>query len=67
MFVEVTGEKLVGGWGGFLPPPILNRVKFSNTFVFPGPEPPTINILYGWCGIYGQFGLCSVLLSVLLV
>ena len=66
MFVEVTGEKLVGG-RGLSPTPILNRVKFSNTFVFPGPEPPTINILYGWYGIYGQFGLCSVLLSVLLV
>ena len=26
MFVEVTGEKLVGG-GGLFAPPILNRVK----------------------------------------
>ena len=31
-FVEVTGEKLVGG-GGFLPPPpILNRVKGNNLY-----------------------------------
>ena len=29
---------------------------------FPDPEPPIINILYGWAGIYGQLGLCSVLL-----
>ena len=26
-FVEVTGEKLVGGGEPFWPPPILNRVK----------------------------------------
>ena len=31
----------------------------SNAFVFPGPEPPTINIQYEWSGIFGQFGLCS--------
>ena len=30
-FVEVTGEKLIGGWA-FLPSPILNRVK-GNKFV----------------------------------
>ena len=29
MFVEVTQEKLVGG-GGFLFPPILNRVKIED-------------------------------------
>ena len=29
-FVEVTGEKLVGGRGAFLPP-ILNRVKTKST------------------------------------
>ena len=26
---------------------------------FPDPEPPTINIQYGWSGIFGQLGLCS--------
>ena len=38
-------------------------IKFSNTFVFPDPEPPIIDILYG---VYGQFLLCSVLFSVLI-
>ena len=33
-------------------------IKFNNKFVFPDPEPPIINILYGWPGIYGQFLLC---------
>ena len=36
-----------------------SSVKFSNAFVFPDPEPPIINTLYGWSGIYGQLGLCS--------
>ena len=35
-------------------------IKFNNKFVFPDPEPPIINILYGWSGIYGQFLLCLV-------
>ena len=30
----------------------------SNTFVFPDPEPPIINIQYEWSGSFGQFGLC---------
>ena len=30
-------------------------IKFNNTFVFPDPEAPIINILYGLFGIYGQF------------
>ena len=38
-------------------------VKFVNAFVFPDPQPPIINILYGWSGIYGYFKLCSVLFS----
>ena len=38
-------------------------IKFNNTIVFPGPEPPIINILYRWSGIYGQFLLCLVLFS----
>ena len=25
--------------------------SLSNAFVFPDPEPPNINILYGWSGI----------------
>ena len=29
--------------------------KFNNTFVFPDPESPIINILYGLSGMYGQF------------
>ena len=36
-------------------------IKFNNKFVFPDPEPPIINILYGWSGIYGQFLLCMIL------
>ena len=32
-------------------------INFSNAFVFPDPEPPVINILYGWSGMYGQLGL----------
>ena len=39
-------------------------IKFNNKFVFPDPEPPIINILYGWSEIYGQFLLCSVLFSL---
>ena len=39
-------------------------IKFNNTFVFPDPEPPIINILYGWSRIYGQFLLCLVLFSL---
>ena len=31
-------------------------IKFNNAFVFPDPEPPIINILYG---IYGYFKLCE--------
>ena len=38
-------------------------IKF-NKFVFPDPEPPIINILYGWSGIYDQFLLCLVLFSL---
>ena len=32
-------------------------VRVNDEFVFPDPEPPIINILYGWSGICGQFGL----------
>ena len=37
----------------------LNVSKFSNAFVFPDPEPPIINILYGWSRLYGHFRLWS--------
>ena len=33
---------------------------FNNAFVFPDPEAPIINILYGWSKIYDHFELCSV-------
>ena len=39
-------------------------IKFNNTFVFPDQESPIINIPYGWSGTFGQFGLCSVLFSL---
>ena len=28
-------------------------IKFNNAFIFPYPEPPIINILYGLSGKYG--------------
>ena len=34
-------------------------IRLNNEFIFPDPEPPISNILYGWTGICGQFGLCS--------
>ena len=33
-------------------------------FVFPVPEPPIINILYEWSGVYGQLRLCITLFSL---
>ena len=30
--------------------------RLSNAFVFPDPQLPAINILYGWSGISGQLG-----------
>ena len=38
-------------------------IKSNNAFVFPDLEPPIINILYGWSGIYGHFQLCYILFS----
>ena len=38
-------------------------IRLRNAFVFPDPEPPNINILYGWSEISGQFGLCSFMSS----
>ena len=40
-------------------------IKFNSAFVFPDPEPPIINILYGWSEIYDHFELCSVLFLLL--
>ena len=42
-------------------------IKFSNAFVFPDPEPPIINILYGWSEIYGQLELCFLLFSLVYI
>ena len=39
-------------------------IRFNNKFVFPDPESPIINIVYGWSGIYCQFLLCIVLFSL---
>ena len=32
-------------------------------YFFPDPESPIVNILYGWSGIYDQFGLRSFMFS----
>ena len=37
--------------------------RLNNEFVFSDPEPPIVNILYGWSRIFGQFGLCSFMFS----
>ena len=39
-------------------------IKFSNAFVFPDLEPPIINILYRWSGVYGQLRLCFLSFSL---
>ena len=39
-------------------------VLLSNEFVFHDPEPPVTSILYGWLGIWDQFGLCSFTFSL---
>ena len=39
-------------------------IEFNDAFVFPDPEPLVINILYGWSGIHGHFGLCCFLFSL---
>ena len=38
-------------------------IRLSSAFVFPDPEPQTINILHGWSRILGQFGLCFFMSS----
>ena len=39
-------------------------IKFNNPFVFPDPQPPVINILYGSSRMCGQFLLWTVLFSL---
>ena len=41
-------------------------IKFNNAFVFPDPEPPIINILYGWSEIYGHYMLCFIFISIII-
>ena len=36
-------------------------IRLNNEFVFPDQEPPVINVLNEWSGIFGQFGLCSLI------
>ena len=38
-------------------------IRFSNAFVYPGPEPPIIDIPYGWSGVPVHFRLCSFTFS----
>ena len=38
-------------------------IKLNKEFVSPDPEPPVINILYGWSEICSQFALCSFMFS----
>ena len=37
--------------------------RLNNELVFPEPEPPIINILYGWSRTYNQFGFYSFMVS----
>ena len=39
-------------------------IRLNNEFVFTDPEPPIINIIYGWSGVGGQFVLCSFMFSL---
>ena len=39
-------------------------IRLNNKLVIPGPEPPDIDILYGWSGICGQFGLCLLCFEI---
>ena len=38
-------------------------IKLSNAFVFPDPEPPTTNIVYGLLGISSHFESCFLISS----
>ena len=38
-------------------------MRLNDVIAFPDPEYLAINILYGWSGIWGQFGICSFIFS----
>ena len=38
-------------------------IRFNNAFFCPGPEPPIIDIRYGWSGVSVDFRLCSLMFS----
>ena len=38
---------------------VLVIFRLNNEYLFPDPEPPIINDLLRWSGIYHLFGLCS--------
>ena len=40
-------------------------IALNNDFVFPDPEPSIFNIVYGWSGVCGQFGLRYFIFSVI--
>ena len=42
-------------------------IRLNDAFVFSDPEPPIINILYGWSGIYGHFKLCCVFFFICVI
>ena len=42
---------------------MVNICRWLKLNEFVNPEPPIINILYGWSEICGQFGLCSFTFS----
>ena len=42
---------------------LSDNIRFDSEFVFPDPEPPIINFLYGWSGFFFQLGLCSFTFS----
>ena len=44
----------------------LRLMRLSNAFIFPDPEPPIINILYGWSWICSHFGFCAFILSLVI-
>ena len=47
----------------FLPRSGWQFIRLNNKFVFTDPESPIINILYGWSGIRGQFGVYYFMFS----
>ena len=43
--------------------PSTPLIRLNNEFTFPDLEPSFSKVLYGWSGIFGQFGLCSFMVS----